>query len=150
FAQSETLGDTARFKDELSKARQDTSRSLILAELAKAYRSAFPDSSLFYGQRALSLATQIKYPKGQIVGLLSISVIQRELGNHSLALEDGFKALQIARTNNALREIPICLVRIGNVYLYSRNYREALKYYILSEEALKAAQDDFYQLVTWL
>jgi signal transduction histidine kinase len=150
LAQREELKDTARFKDELSKATRDTTRTLLMAEIAEAYRAAFPDSALFYGQRALSLATQINFPKGQVVGLLSISVIQRELGNYSIALDDGIKALLIARTNNLLHEIPICMVRIGNVYLYSENYKEALKYYIWSEEALKVAPDDFYQQVIWL
>jgi len=150
LAQREELRDTARFKDELSKARQDTSRAILMAELAEAYRSAFPDSALFYGQRAFSLARQIKFPKGEIVGLLSISVVQRELGNLSLALDDALKAVQIARTNNVLREIPISLIRVGNVYLYSKNYREALKNYSLADEALKTAPDDFYQIVNWV
>ena len=150
LAQREELKDTARFKDALSKAKQDTTRVLLMAELAEAYRSALPDSALFYGQQALSLARLIKFPKGEVVGLLSISVVQRELGNHSTALDAGLRALLIARTNNALHEIPICLVRIGNVYLFSKNYREALKYYLWADEALKLAPDNFFQEVIWL
>ena len=150
LAQREELKDTARFKDELSKARQDTTRALLMSQLAEAYRSAFPDSAIYYGQAALSFSRLIKFPKGEVKALLSISVIQRELGNHSVALDAGLRALLIARTNNAIPEIPICLVRIGNVYLFSRNYREALKNYLLADEALKLAYDDFFQDVIWL
>ena len=150
LAQREELKDTARFKDELSKAKQDTTRALLMSQLAEAYRSAFPDSAIYYGQAALSFSRLIKFPKGEVKALLSISVIQRELGNHSVALDAGLRALLIARTNNAIHEIPICLVRIGNVYLFSRNYREALKNYLLADEALKLAYDDFFQEVIWL
>jgi signal transduction histidine kinase len=150
LSQRETLSDTARFKDELSKATQDSSRSVVMGELAEAYRSAFPDSALFYGQRSLSLARRAKFPKGEIRGLLGISVVQRDLGNHSIALDDALKAVEIAKTNNVLQEIPISLIRVGNVYLYSRNFREALKNYLLADEALKVTPDDFYQAVNWI
>ena len=50
----------------LDTARQDTTRVLLMAELADYYKSNLPDSALFYGYKALALARQIKFPKGEV------------------------------------------------------------------------------------
>ena len=53
----------------LDTARQDTTRVLLIAELANYYKFIWPDSALFYGYKALALARQIKFPKGEVEAL---------------------------------------------------------------------------------
>ena len=53
-------------KRQLTIAKHDTSRVLIMARLCASYRVPQPDSSLVVGQQALTLAQKIKFPKGEI------------------------------------------------------------------------------------
>jgi hypothetical protein len=41
-------------------------RVLLIAYLANYYKADLPDSALFYGYKALALARQIKFPKGEV------------------------------------------------------------------------------------
>ncbi len=74
-------------KHELTISRPDTNRVLVLAELINYYKFNIPDSAFFYGQQALTLARQIKFPKGEAQALLFLSVTNSALGNASKALE---------------------------------------------------------------
>ena len=137
LAQLAELKQTDSLKHQLTIARHDTIRVLILAELAEAYRYRIPDSALLYGQRSLSLARQIKFSKGEVNALLSISVVMRELGNFPKALETGLKALQIAQDNNYTFKEELSLLRIANVHVASNNFRIALTYYRQAEKLLE-------------
>ncbi len=130
-------------KHQFTIVTQDTSRVLILAKLAEAYRYTAPDSALLYGQRSLSLARQIKFPKGEVNALLSISFVLRELGDFPKALETGLKALKIAEDNHYLYEEERSLIRIATVYLVSKNFPVALSYYRQAEKKLEFFSDDF-------
>ena len=117
---------------------------LILAELAETYRYRVPDSALLYGQRSLSLARQIKFFKGEVNALLSISVVMRELGNFPKALETALKALQIAQDNHYDFGEVRSLVRVANVHVVSNNFRIALDYYRQAEKKLEIFPDHFH------
>ena len=134
---------TDSLKHELSITTQDTSRVMILAKLGESYRGTIPDSALLSAQQSLSLAKQIKFPKGEANALLSISVIQRDLGNYSKALETGLKALQIAEDNQYAYEENLALIRIANVYSFSKNFHTALNYYRQAERNLTKNSNEF-------
>src|SRR5215210_3059692 len=70
-------------KHELTISTPDTNRVLVLAELVNYYKFNIPDSAFFYGQQALTLARQIKFPKGEAQALLYLSVANSALGNSS-------------------------------------------------------------------
>jgi tetratricopeptide (TPR) repeat protein len=147
LAQLAQLKQTDSLKHQLRIARHDTIRVLIFAELAEAYRYRIPDSALIYGQRSLSLARQIKFSKGEVNALLSISVVMRELGNFPKALETGLKALQIAQDDHYNFGEVRSLVRIGNVHVASNNFRIALDYYRQAEKKLEIFPDHFHSTV---
>ena len=147
LAQLAELKQTDSLKHQLQIARHDTTRVLILAALAEAYRYRIPDSALLHGQRSLSLAKQIKFSKGEVSALLSISVVMRELGNFPKALETALKALQIAHDNNYTFKEELSLLRIANVHVASKNFRTALTYYGQAEKLLKLFPNDFYLAV---
>jgi hypothetical protein len=84
----------------LSIANNDTSRVLALAELGNYYKFQKPDSGLFYAYKALALARQIKFPKGEIAAMLTIGITQIRLGNELKALHINRQATKIAEENN--------------------------------------------------
>jgi hypothetical protein len=66
FAQ---VGGTPQYLDslnhELAKAKDDTSRVLIMAALSDGYFPANFDTIMLYGKRGLELSQQIKFPRGE-------------------------------------------------------------------------------------
>ncbi|HSU29077.1 MAG TPA: ATP-binding protein [Chitinophagaceae bacterium] len=138
-------------KHELSIAREDSSRSLIMANLAESYRWSMPDSAMMYGQQALNLARQINFPKGEANALISISVIQRELGNLPKALDYALKALAITHDHHYdISEIS-SLVRVANVYVELKNYEQALPYFQSAEKKATSIHSQLYMMITrWL
>jgi two-component system NtrC family sensor kinase len=103
-------------KRELSVAKQDTGRVLIMAQLCNAYRSVNPDSAQLYGQKALELARTINFPKGMIRTLTNWGRVINDSGNLPKALQMQFEALQIAEENGLTAETGWPLNRIGTIY----------------------------------
>src|SRR4030095_6395160 len=101
---TQDISEQARFHEYilhgLDTARQDTTRVLLIAELVNYYKSDLPDSALFYGYKALALARQIKFPKGEVSALGYMSIALNTLGNDSKALETALQGLKIAEKNN--------------------------------------------------
>ena len=71
----------------LDTATQDTTRVLLTVELANYYKYNLPDSSLFYGYKALELARQIKFVRGEVRAMYYILFAHMVLGNDSKALQ---------------------------------------------------------------
>ena len=112
----------------LRLAQEDTTRVLNIAELGLQFRNSNPDSSIIYGQKALALAKQIKFQKGEALALSNIGLAKREKGDLPGALELEIQALQIAEENNYVNELAFGLRRVGLVYMDLRNYSVALTY----------------------
>ena len=125
FAQNK-LTDSLKYL--LSLAQEDTTRVLTIAELGLQFRNSNPDSSIIYGQKALALAKQIKFQRGEALALSNIGLAMREKGDLPGALELEIQALQIAEENNYVNELAFGLRRIGLVYMDLRNYSVALTY----------------------
>ena len=115
-------------KHELAISRPDTNRVMALVQLINSYKFDIPDSAFFYGQQALALARQIKFPKGEAEALNFLAVTYNTMGNFSNALELDFKSLQIADKNNLIKEKAGVLTHLGALYLQSQNYSKGLIY----------------------
>src|ERR1700722_14317439 len=121
-----------KFSDSLMRrlaiVKEDTSRVLVMADLCYFYRYTNIDSSIFYGQGALTLAQQIKFMRGEADALNKLGLALREKGDLPKSLELEFKALKIARENNYELEIADCFRRIGHVYMDLNDYPKAVSY----------------------
>jgi two-component sensor histidine kinase len=125
---------TDSLKHELVLTNQDTSRVLVLSELCLQYRLSKPDSAFWYGQKALHLARQINYLKGEANALGSIGFVMREVGNLPNALRVEFKAIQIAEGSGDVYEIARSMNIVGNIYLDLKDFPNALRYYHLARQ----------------
>jgi tetratricopeptide (TPR) repeat protein len=110
----------------LDTAKQDSSRVLLMASLAGYYKFYSPDSSLFYGYKALALARQIKFPQGEVNALGAIYFGQLALGNDSKALETTLRGLKIAERNNLANDKAFFLCALSHVYSRVKDYAKAL------------------------
>lgn len=119
---------TESLKRQLEVTKEDTAKVLLMAELALQFRNTNPDSSIYYGEKTLALARQIKFKRGEALALSNIGIALREKGDLPKALELEIQGLQIAQLNNYTVEAAFCLRRIGLVYMDLRNYPVALDY----------------------
>ncbi|GAB4041358.1 tetratricopeptide repeat-containing sensor histidine kinase [Spirosoma gilvum] len=117
-----------RLKRQLASARQDTGRVLLMTQLCEAIRTRSPDSAKLFGERALKLANQINYPKGQIRATSYLGRVEVDLGNLPKALAMTYKALDMANTNSLNAEKEYIFSHIGTVYYSLQNYPMAISY----------------------
>jgi len=116
-------------KRQLTIAKHDTSRVLIMAELCSRYRNPNPDSALLFGQQALKLAQHINFPKGEIQALAQTGRVLLDLGSLPKSLEMQFKALKIAENHHFPVEKALPLNYMASVYFILGNYPKAISYY---------------------
>jgi signal transduction histidine kinase len=120
-------------KHELSVAGDDTSRVNALNGYCIHYRFRSPDSTVFYGAKALTLARQIKFPKGEIRVMGDMALTQLSLGNLAKALQIVLAAIKIAEKNHLILEKAQQLHLQGSISKQSKNYEKALNLYMESK-----------------
>ena len=142
FAQNVSPLQADSLNHELSIAKNDTSRVLILVSLCEFYRQSNPDSALLYGQKAFKIAEQINFPKGLVRAYSEVGRIQVDLGNLPKALKMYFKAKQIAENNHIEAESAKPINFIGGVYLNLEDYPRALNYFQQAKKIYELSKDN--------
>jgi two-component system NtrC family sensor kinase len=135
FAQSRQEIDS--LKHELSIAKHDTSRVLIMVDLAANYQNTNPDSALMYGQQALDLAQKIKFLRGQARAFHRLGSTNRVIGDLPKALSLIYNGLQIAEENHFYFESAWCLNLLGVLFRDLNDDTKAVNYL---QQALKSNQ----------
>jgi signal transduction histidine kinase len=128
-------------KYELATARQDTSRVLIMAQLLDYYRLFKPDSAMKYGEQALSLSRQIKFPKGEAMALQAIAFVYRELGDLPKALSLALSGLRIGEERQYFEVIGSCNSTLGVIYFDLQDNIRARGYYGKAMKMAKQANN---------
>ncbi len=128
-------------RHELSVANNDTTRVNALNQFCIYYRFRSPDSTMFYGAKALTLARQIKFPKGEIRVMGDMALTQNALGNQAKALQIVLEAIKIAEKNHLILEKAQQLHLQGSIYKESKNYEKALNLFIESKNVFDSIHD---------
>ncbi len=134
---TQTIKAIDSLQQQLSNAKDDTTRINTQIALCLLYRLGNTDSSLMYGQQALESAEKINYIPGQISALSFMCIVTEQRGNLPKSLELGFKALQLAQEHDLERLAGPALDGIGETYIILKDYPKTISYlrrYILIEE----------------
>ena len=110
----------------LDTTRQDTNRVMRMVDLANHYNLISPDSAFFYGYKALALARQINFPKGEVGALTYIAWTHSNIGNYAEALQITLKGLKIAERNNLVNDKALFLGTLAGIYNQIEDHRKAL------------------------
>ena len=124
----QTLQNTDSIKRLLMQNWEDTSRILLLTQLASNYRFFNPDSSIIIAQLAMDLAQRIHFDKGKVRALNIYGEALRFRGEFPQALEAQFNALQISKNVDDKEGEAMSLGSIGLVYLELNEFRQAINY----------------------
>lgn len=121
----------------LSISKDDTSRIRRMAEICHDYGYADYDSALVYGQKALELSVQNKYPRGKARALFGLGCTYLVHGDISKAMESYLNGLQVAEENRFEPEKASCLMGIGFCYSVLTDYDKAITFFKEASEINK-------------
>lgn len=150
FSQNVHLKDADSLRRELAIAKQDTTRAIILADLAEAYRAAKPDSTLYFADQALQLSRSIDFPFGEMRAYLVLCHYFQFNGiDLPKALETGLKGLDITVKHHFKDYEAGVSIRLGTVHLTLGNTEEAFNYFRRANKASSDGVHPFFHTVTY-
>jgi signal transduction histidine kinase len=139
-------------KNELKGVIADSVKMEILILLAESSNYRDPDSSIYYGEKALKLAKKLKDIPAQMGAMAFISSALRNQGNLPKALELGLEAAQIGK------DLPVRLAggigpiysNLGEIYFEINDFVNAVSYFrkmsAIGENDLAGVAYGFYDL----
>src|SRR5688572_17341669 len=150
FSQDVHFQDADSLRHELAIAKQDTSRAIILADLAEAYRAAKPDSTLYFADQALQLSRSINFPFGEMRAYLVLCHYFQFNGiDLPKALETGLKGLDITVKHHFKDYEAGVSLRLGTVHLTLGNTEEAFNYFRRANKASSNGVHPFFHTITY-
>jgi len=112
----------------LKNASHDTSGVNLLLKASNDISFFNPDSGLILAEKALDLARELHYKKGEVEALNTIGEVFHFMGDYPQALKTQFEVLVINRKMKDLAGEAQTLGFIGIVYNDLGQYRQALQY----------------------
>ena len=135
------VGGTDQLRDslkhELIIAKNDTSRVLIMAELANAYTGFNFDTVNLYGNKALELAQRIHFLRGEASALNALGFGIQIQGDYPKSFEYLYRSLRISEEKNYVFETAVCYSFIGNAYWFLGDYSKAVDFTKKSQDLFK-------------
>jgi signal transduction histidine kinase len=150
FSQTVHLKDADSLRHALAIAKHDTTRAIVLADLAEAYRAAKPDSTLYFADQALQLSRTINFPFGEMRAYMVLCHYFHYNGiDLPKALETGLKALDITVKHHFKDYEAGVLIRLGTVHLTLGNTEEAFRSFQRSNKASSNGVHPFFHTITY-
>jgi tetratricopeptide (TPR) repeat protein len=121
----------------LAIEKSDTGKVKFMWQLAGVINVYDPERALLVSQRALTLATRIKYAEGESKSLGAIANTLINMGNYPKALEYNLKKLQLEEKRDNPRSLAFAMLNTGIVYRYQEQYEDALVYYYRADSVFR-------------
>jgi signal transduction histidine kinase len=107
---------------------QDSVKVELLIDLAYRYYQSYPDSTLFFAQKGLTLAERLKYKKGIGRAYNRIAIAYSVKGKYAEALTFYFNSLKIAEQLGDEIGTASALNNIGYILRLQKQYKESFDY----------------------
>ncbi len=105
----------------------DSSKIEILLDLTWNLRNSNPEKSVYYGQRALELASNYSDQNQELKAYSFIGVAYRIMGNYNEAIDYFYEGLHKAKQYGILEQEGYAFINIGNLHIYQEHYNNALE-----------------------
>lgn len=113
----------------LSQPLPDTTRVLILEQLARTQMYAQPFVAMKHIQEGLQLAQRIGYQRGEARVLNRMGTIFRITGNYDRSLQAHLAAINVAEVHNDLEVLARTYNNLGNLYVEQANWSKSIEYF---------------------
>ena len=125
----------------LATAPPDTTRVLLLAQLAYEHTQTDPLATIAFGKQALQLAQQLQFRRGEALALVRLGSGFREAGNYPAALQVGLQGLRLAEVLRNPEIIGRAFNALGYLYWEQGNSRPALAYFFRAKAVAEASRN---------
>lgn len=142
LAVAQNLQKIDSLKRSLSKASAEN-RYKLWNELAWEFRFAYPDSTLFYGQKAFALAEELQLPSDRARALNYQGVAYNYKGERLKAYDLYSQALQLSTKQNDSVQIAHSNNNLGRLFFDQGLLAKAYEYYKRSYAIFKKLNDDY-------
>lgn len=112
---------------ELDRSPDDTAKVFRLSDLCYEYRRKDVDSALWFGGRALDLARELRFPKGEAQALNDLAIIHIDRSAYAEADSALRSALRIRRSLGDEEGVGAVHNKLGNLYQVQLRLDEALE-----------------------
>ena len=148
FAQADSTSsyEIIDLKQQLAKAGNDSSRSLIWAGLSYFYAYSSFDSSLLYAEKALKLSNKIDFARGKANALIGFGNLYLRQGDYPMALQYQFQAKELSETFHFKREKAISLTELGFTYQALSDYDRSIAFSMQARELFNGNSWGFYNV----
>jgi len=126
----------------LQVTKQDSSRSLLSAQIGSEFALYKSDSALNWAEKGLQLATQIHFLRGQGVCKRVIGFVLSSTGNEADALQYALDALKIAESTHNQNDMAAALSTLGVVYAAQDDYIKAIEYTLMAKDIAGRIHDE--------
>ncbi len=110
----------------LSKAKHDTTKASLLAQIGFEYKVSEPTKAKEYGEKALELSLKTKYPPTTAAAYNVIGIYYYMTHEMPIARNYFFKALKIYKELNNIKGIASCLGNISSTYTEQTMFDSAI------------------------
>ena len=124
-----------------TQANDDSIKVNALISLAVENFQSAPEKSLGYAQQAQSIASKIKFRKGEAYAYKWMGIINNQQGDSYGALVNSNKSLNIFETLNDQIGISNLLSNLGSLYSDKGEDSKAIEYYLRSLDLAQETQD---------
>src|SRR5258705_12766855 len=100
----------------LATAKDDTTKVILLATIARTYLYSKPDTTMFLAEQGIKMARKINFKKGELSCLRLTGNVFVNTGNYPKALEIYLQGLNIAEESNDELGIRVALSNLADVY----------------------------------
>ena len=125
----------------LATAPPDTTRVLLLAQLAYEHTQTDPLATIAFGKQALQLAQQLRFRRGEALALVRLGSGFREAGNYPAALQVGLRGLRQAEVLRDPEIIGRAFNALGYLYWEQGSSRPALAYFFRAKAVAEASRN---------
>src|SRR5664279_761812 len=116
----------------LDNTNQDTTKVNLNAGLSLSYAFLQPDSGIKYAQKAISLAREIQYKKGEAAGFYSYGWALWSSANYDKAIEASFRTLNLYKALKDDEKLSGSYMQLAVFYRDAGDFAQALRYGMLS------------------
>lgn len=149
-AQSERVLRLDSLQKKLSVTVNDTSKVLIMYELAHSYGYNHPDSSIYYARRIFELSKKANYAFGKFIGYQSLFDAYNTVGDYPRVLESELNALKAAEQlpNRRLHSMAVAHMFLGFVYREMAYYRDNITHHLKAVQCQKESGGPMSEIVS--
>lgn len=123
--------------------QQDSTLCMSYNELTWLYRASDKQAAIMYGEKALSLAKQIKFPKGEAQAYNDLGIIQLDLQNMTLAKQLFRQSMAIRTQLKDDKGLAGLHLKMGIVYNKEAHYDSALDAGLKALALYEKLKDDY-------